>query len=149
MKLTAISDRALVRLVRDGRHKPPVLRELVDTGDEMAVLAGLEVRSSARLLAERERAPGVDRRELAFERRQPGSSKASGPAQCGSSSGADYPVTQQWSCLRRQVREIYRKLRVSAANLRPEGRLHDTIRRVNRHSGISRVPIEHDQYRSI
>lgn len=68
--MTSISDRALVRLIPDSRHKPPVLRGLVDTDDEMDVLAELEGRTSARLMAEREGLPGLDRRELAFERRQ-------------------------------------------------------------------------------
>lgn len=68
--MTSISDRALVRLIPDSRHKPPVLRGLVDTDDEMEVLAELEGWTSARLVAEREGSPGVDRRELAFERRQ-------------------------------------------------------------------------------
>lgn len=70
MKITSISDRALVRLIPDSRHKPPVLRGLVESDDELEVLADLEGWTSARLSAEREGSPGVDRRELAFERRE-------------------------------------------------------------------------------
>lgn len=39
MKITAINDRGLVRLIPEARHKPPVLRGLVDSDDEAAVLA--------------------------------------------------------------------------------------------------------------
>lgn len=69
MKITAINDRALVRLVPATYHKPPVLRGLVDTDDEAAILAELEGQTSARLIAEREGSPALDRRELAFARR--------------------------------------------------------------------------------
>lgn len=69
MKITPINDRALVRLIPETRHKPPVLRGLVDTDAEAAVLAELEGETSARLIAEREGTPALDRRELAFARR--------------------------------------------------------------------------------
>lgn len=69
MKITAINDRALVRLIPETRHKPPVLRGLVDTDEEAAVLAEIEGETSARLIAEREGTPALDRRELAFVRR--------------------------------------------------------------------------------
>lgn len=69
MKITAINDRALVRLVSETRHKPPVLRGLVDSDDEAEILAELEGETSARLIAEREGSPALDRRELAFARR--------------------------------------------------------------------------------
>ena len=69
MKITTIHDRGLVRLIPQTYHKPPVLRGLVDSDDEMALLAGLEGLTSARLVAEREGLPALDRRELAFERR--------------------------------------------------------------------------------
>lgn len=69
MKITAINDRALVRLVPATYNKPPVLRGLVDTDDEAAILAELEGQTSARLIAEREGSPALDRRELVFARR--------------------------------------------------------------------------------
>lgn len=69
MKITTISDRALVRLISNTHHKPPVLRGLVDSDAEMDVLAALEGLTSARLTAERQGTPGLDRRELAFIRR--------------------------------------------------------------------------------
>ncbi|SDU04557.1 RES family NAD+ phosphorylase [Stappia sp. ES.058] len=69
MRITAINDRALVRLISETHHKPPVLRGLVDTDEEAAILADLEGETSARLIAEREGRPDLDRRELAFARR--------------------------------------------------------------------------------
>lgn len=70
MKTTAINDRGLVRLIPETRHKPPVLRGLVDSDDEMQILAELEGETCQRLIAEREGGPAIDRRELAFARRQ-------------------------------------------------------------------------------
>ena len=69
MKTTPVNDRALVRLISETHHKPPVLRGLVDSEDEAAVLAGIEGETSARLIAEREGSAALDRRELAFARR--------------------------------------------------------------------------------
>jgi hypothetical protein len=69
LKITAINDRALVRLIPATVHKPPVLRGLVDTDDEAAILAELEGQTSARLIAEREGSSALDRRELVFARR--------------------------------------------------------------------------------
>lgn len=69
MKVAAVDVRALVRLIPETRHKPPVLRGLVDTDAEAAILAELEGETSARLIAEREGTPTLDRRELAFARR--------------------------------------------------------------------------------
>lgn len=69
MRITPVNDRALVRLIPETHHKPPVLRGLVDTDEEAAVLAGLEGETSARLIAEREGSPALDRRELAYARR--------------------------------------------------------------------------------
>ncbi|RVW00049.1 RES domain-containing protein [Mesobaculum littorinae] len=69
MRLTSINDRALVRLIPETYHKPPVLRGLVDTEAEAAILAELEGQTSDRLIAEREGARGLDRRELVFARR--------------------------------------------------------------------------------
>ncbi|WP_417434690.1 RES family NAD+ phosphorylase [Hoeflea sp.] len=69
MKITPVNDRALVRLIPETHHKPPVLRGLVDSDEEAAILAELEGETSARLIAEREGSPALDRRELAFARR--------------------------------------------------------------------------------
>lgn len=69
MRITPVNDRALVRLISETHHKPPVLRGLVDTEEEAAVLAELEGETSARLIAEREGSLALDRRELAFARR--------------------------------------------------------------------------------
>lgn len=69
MRITPVNDRALVRLISETHHKPPVLRGLVDTDEEAAILAELEGETSARLIAEREGSPALDRRELAFARR--------------------------------------------------------------------------------
>ena len=69
MRITSVQDRALIRLVSETRHKPPVLRGLVDSDAEADILAELEGWTSARLIAEREGGPALDRRELAFRRR--------------------------------------------------------------------------------
>jgi RES domain-containing protein len=69
VRISSVNDRALVRLIPETHHKPPVLRGLVDSDEEMAVLAELEGETSARLIAEREGSPALDRRELAFARR--------------------------------------------------------------------------------
>jgi len=69
MKRTEISDRGLIRLLPATYHKPPALRGLVDSDDEMEILAEIEGLTSARLLAERGRSPHLDPRELAWRRR--------------------------------------------------------------------------------
>lgn len=69
MKITAINDRGLVRLIPATYHKPPVLRGLADDDEEAAILAELEGQTSARLIAENEGSATLDRRELAFARR--------------------------------------------------------------------------------
>ncbi|WP_319530784.1 RES family NAD+ phosphorylase [uncultured Cohaesibacter sp.] len=69
MKLTSLNDRGWVRLIPATYHKPPVLRGLVDTDEEAAILAELEGETSARLVAEQVGSPSLDRRELAFARR--------------------------------------------------------------------------------
>ncbi|MEM5494297.1 RES family NAD+ phosphorylase [Hoeflea sp. AS16] len=69
MKISPVNDRALVRLIPETRHKPPVLRGLVDSDEEAAILAELEGETSARLIAERQGSAAIDRRELAFARR--------------------------------------------------------------------------------
>lgn len=70
MKRTEISDRALVRLVPATHHKPPALRGLVDTDEEMEILAEIEGLTSARLVAEQGKNPYLDPRELAWYRRE-------------------------------------------------------------------------------
>lgn len=69
MKKTTLDRRALVRLIPATYHKPPVLRGLVDSDAEADILAELEAKTSARLIAENEGSPDLDRRELAFARR--------------------------------------------------------------------------------
>ena len=69
MKRTELSVRGLTRLLPATYHKPPALRGLVDTDDELEVLAEIEGLTSARLLAERGRNPHLDPRELAWRRR--------------------------------------------------------------------------------
>jgi hypothetical protein len=69
VKTSPVNDRALVRLIPKTHHKPPVLRGLVDTDAEAAILAEIEAETSARLIAERTGSVALDRRELAFERR--------------------------------------------------------------------------------
>ncbi len=49
MRQTDISDRALVRLLPATYHKPPALRGLVDTDDELDILAQIEGLTSGRL----------------------------------------------------------------------------------------------------
>ena len=61
MRITAINERGLVRLISETHHKPPVLRGLVDSDEEADILAELEGRTSARMIAEREGGPGLDR----------------------------------------------------------------------------------------
>ncbi len=68
MRFTAINERALVRLVSKTHHKPPVLRGLVDSDEEVAVLTEIAGETSARLIAERDGSLALDRRELAFVR---------------------------------------------------------------------------------
>lgn len=69
MRKTDLSDRALVRLIPATYHKPPALRGLVDSDEEMDILAEIEGLTNARLLAERGRSPHLDPRELAWHRR--------------------------------------------------------------------------------
>ena len=69
MKVVPIEGRDLVRLIPATHHKPPVLRGLVDTDEEAAILAELEAETSERIIAERHGNPDLDRRELAYRRR--------------------------------------------------------------------------------
>ncbi|MBP2560652.1 RES domain-containing protein [Neorhizobium galegae] len=70
MIVTAVSDRGLVRLIPATYHKPPSLRGLVDSDEELAILAEIEGITSARLAAERGLNLYLDRRELAWKRRK-------------------------------------------------------------------------------
>jgi RES domain-containing protein len=69
LRITSVNDRALVRLISETHHKPPVLRGLVDSDEEADILAEIEGETSARLIAEAQGSPALDRRELAFARR--------------------------------------------------------------------------------
>lgn len=69
MRISAVNDRGLIRLVPATYHKPPTLRGLVDTEEEAEILAEIEGMTSARLMAERGRNLHLDRRELAYARR--------------------------------------------------------------------------------
>jgi len=68
VRTASVNDRALVRLISEARHKPPVLQGLVDTDEEAVALAEIEGETSARLMAEREGSLALDRRELVFAR---------------------------------------------------------------------------------
>ena len=52
MRKAELSVRGLIRLLPATYHKPPALRGLVDTDEELEVLAEIEGLTSARLLAE-------------------------------------------------------------------------------------------------
>lgn len=69
MRTADLSVRGLIRLLPATHHKPPALRGLIDTDEELAVLAEIEGLTSARLLAEYGRNPHLDPRELAWRRR--------------------------------------------------------------------------------
>ncbi|MCR8724600.1 RES family NAD+ phosphorylase [Frigidibacter sp. ROC022] len=69
MRQRELSDRGLVRLIPATYHKPPALRGLVDSEEELAILAEIEGLTSGRLQAERGRNPHLDPRELAWHRR--------------------------------------------------------------------------------
>jgi RES domain-containing protein len=69
MRQTELSDRGLVRLLSATYHKPPAIQGLVDTDDELKILAEIESLTSGRLQAEQGRNPHLDPRELAWQRR--------------------------------------------------------------------------------
>jgi RES domain-containing protein len=64
--LTAIAEPATVRLISTAYFKPPVLRALVDTEEELALLAGLEGLTNRRLKAQTVGAGSLDPRETVF-----------------------------------------------------------------------------------
>lgn len=61
---------ATVRLISTAYYKPPVLAPLLEREDDMDRLAGIEGRTSRRLIAEREGLPDLDPRELAYSARE-------------------------------------------------------------------------------
>ncbi|MEQ8296899.1 MAG: RES family NAD+ phosphorylase [Nitratireductor sp.] len=66
LSITAIAEPATVRLISTAYFKPPVLRPLVDTDEELALLAEIEGLTSRRLRAERGGVGGLDARELLY-----------------------------------------------------------------------------------
>ncbi len=64
--LTAIAEPATVRMISTAYFKPPVLRRLVDTDEEFALLAEIEGLTSRRLKAETVGAGSLDPRETVF-----------------------------------------------------------------------------------
>ena len=66
LRISAIAEKATVRLVPDAYFKPPVLKALVDTDEELAILAEVEGQTSQRQIAERQGLADLDPRELAF-----------------------------------------------------------------------------------
>ena len=66
---TSLAQRATVRLIPTAYFRPPVLRALADTDEELGALAELEGLTSDRLRAEIEGLPDLDPRELAFKAR--------------------------------------------------------------------------------
>lgn len=66
---TTIRERGLIRLIPATYHKPPTLRALVDSDEEMEILAKIEGLTSLRQMAEKGQNMHVDKRELAWQRR--------------------------------------------------------------------------------
>jgi RES domain-containing protein len=64
--LTAIAEPATVRLVSTAYFKPPVLKALVDSDEELETLAELEGLTNRRLKAERTGTADLDPRELLY-----------------------------------------------------------------------------------
>lgn len=64
-----LAQRATVRLIPSGYFKPPVLRSLVDTDEEVEALAELEGLTNERLRAQQDGLPDLDPRELAYRTR--------------------------------------------------------------------------------
>lgn len=61
-----VLESATIRLISTANHKPPVLRPLIDTDEEEALLAQIEGLTSKRLKAERSGLPRLDQRELLY-----------------------------------------------------------------------------------
>lgn len=65
--LRSIAEPATVRLIPTAYYKPPVLRPLVDDGDELEILEDIEGLTNRRLRAQRSGLPDLDPRELVFK----------------------------------------------------------------------------------
>ena len=66
LPLTDITEPATIRLIPTAYHKPPVLKAIVDTDEERAILELIEGLTSGRLKAERSGLSALDARELAY-----------------------------------------------------------------------------------
>ena len=66
LPLTAIAEAATVRLIPTAYYKPPVLKALVDSAEELAILEEIEGLTNRRLRAQAEGLPELDARELLF-----------------------------------------------------------------------------------
>ncbi|WP_328600460.1 RES family NAD+ phosphorylase [Mesorhizobium xinjiangense] len=66
LPLTAIAEPATMRLISTAYFKPPVLRPLVDTDEELDILAEIEGLTSRRLRAETSGVGALDAREMIF-----------------------------------------------------------------------------------
>jgi hypothetical protein len=64
--LTSIAEPATVRLISTAYYKPPVLKALVDTEEELQILEEIEGLTNRRLIAERSGVGSLDARELIF-----------------------------------------------------------------------------------
>lgn len=64
--------RAAVRLVPNAYYKPPVLRPLAESEDDLETLADLESLTNRRLIGQRDGLADLDARELAFRAREQG-----------------------------------------------------------------------------
>jgi len=69
VKQTSLCERGLIRLIPATYHKPPTLRGLVDTDEEAEILANIEGLTSLRQIAEAGKSFQIDKRELAWQRR--------------------------------------------------------------------------------
>ena len=70
--VTDIVAQATVRLIPTAYYKPPVLRALVETDDDLNALADLEALTNRRLIGQRQGLADLDARELAFRAREQG-----------------------------------------------------------------------------
>jgi len=70
LPVTDLEQRGTVRLIPTAVYKPPVLRPLVDSDEEFALLAQLEGMTNERLRAEARGLDDLDPRELAFSARE-------------------------------------------------------------------------------
>ncbi len=67
--ITEIAEKATVRLVPTAYYKPPVLQPLIDTDEELELLARFEGQTNQRLTAQTEGLDDLNPRELAFRAR--------------------------------------------------------------------------------